>query len=98
MSNFKFWSALTPSLSPRRGSAVTASFGNGVLAALYRGTNAARNIRLADAFVVLPLLGERAGVRAVMILAASLFTFSASAADKSVSYYNDIVPIFKRSC
>jgi hypothetical protein len=53
-----------------------------------------------DAAIAPPLLGERAGVRAsVFLFSLSLLVASpVSAADKPVSYYNDIVPIFKRSC
>ena len=43
--------------------------------------------------------GERAGVRAVQILTLVLLTaLSTRAAERPVSYYKDIVPIFKRSC
>ena len=45
----------------------------------------------------LPLLGERVGVRAVVVIFA-LAGLSATAADKPISYYNDILPVFKRSC
>ena len=70
-----------------------------LIAASSRATNAATKVDSERVVVALPLLGERAGVRAGFILCLlSLITVTASAAPKPVSYYNDIVPVFKRSC
>ena len=57
-------SALTPALSPRRGSAATASSGIESLAASAHATSAAELVMNSAAPFALPLLGERAGVRA----------------------------------
>jgi hypothetical protein len=56
--------ALTPALSPRRGGAKNAHCYTTSLAALVVGSNAVNRLNLKMAPVALPLLGERAGVRA----------------------------------
>ncbi len=55
---------LTPALSPRRGSATDTAFTAKPFSALARATDAARHTQIPDAATALPLLGERAGVRA----------------------------------
>jgi hypothetical protein len=62
-------SALTPALSPRRGSAADALDHFQSLAAfkILLATNAAKNVMKFVVFVAHPLLGERAGVRASLI-------------------------------
>ena len=60
----KDWSALTPTLSPRRGSAIQPSKQFIVFTAFDRGRNAEGNVPIFRALAALPLLGERAGVRA----------------------------------
>jgi hypothetical protein len=57
--------ALTPALSPRRGSAPGLRITLSRVAASDRVTNAAADVSKQIASIALPLLGERAGVRAV---------------------------------
>jgi hypothetical protein len=56
------WSALTPALSPRRGSALRPILVRKLLAAPARATNAATRISTTGVVAALPLLGVRAGV------------------------------------
>jgi len=60
------WTALTSALSPRRGSTMRATGFVTFFAAFIANTalNAARDWKRSRAFSALPLLGERAGVRA----------------------------------
>ena len=58
------WFALTPALSPRRGSANFASVGIKSRAEPVHATDAAKAPDWSIAASALPLLGERAGVRA----------------------------------
>jgi hypothetical protein len=60
----KHWFALTPALSPRRGSAVGSARLTISSAAFYKLWNAATGFVPEGIEVALPLLGERAGVRA----------------------------------
>ena len=61
----RFWPALTPALSPRRGSATGTARGFTSLAAPLAFSNAEYNVTIHRSFTAPPLLGERAGVRAV---------------------------------
>jgi len=73
MSVIKFTSALTPALSPRRGSA-EASFGlRTIYGASEKISSAAADSDLTAGAIALPLLGERAGVRAVNLRLTSSF-------------------------
>ena len=56
--------ALTPALSPRRGSAIAVAVQSMPAAAFENFPNAARIVREPNGFTALPLLRERAGVRA----------------------------------
>jgi hypothetical protein len=58
------WLALTPALSPRRGGAIKASGVVRFVAALGSVANAGRIVLKSSAVSALPLLRERAGVRA----------------------------------
>jgi hypothetical protein len=58
------WPALTPALSPRRGGAEIASVNSTVLAAFVAYSKAEISVLPSGADIALPLLGERAGVRA----------------------------------
>ena len=62
-----YWFALTPALSPRRGSAKGAVEFITSSAALVACADAARDSIPLEAVAALPLLGERVGVRAEVI-------------------------------
>ena len=64
----EIWSALTPALSPRRGSAVHALYHLMSLAASVALSTAAKILDFNVTLVALPLLGERARVRVVQSL------------------------------
>ena len=63
-----FWCALTPALSPRRGGATAVVVSSKLVAAIASVLDAEKSARKPSDTSALPLLGERAGVRADVVL------------------------------